>query len=86
MKIVKIKNLIKKFNNIAAVNNGFYAMSKRNEITNRSICSPVKRRYVIFGKPLGNIVFATAGGDNYTNIFYLRDGQLLLMNLTETKM
>lgn len=41
-----------------SVNNGFYAMSKRKEITNRIVCSPVKRRDVIFGKLLGNIAFA----------------------------
>ncbi|MFL0253084.1 ABC transporter permease [Clostridium neuense] len=43
---------------IFSATNGFYAMSKRKEITNRIICSPVKKRDVILGKLLGNVAFA----------------------------
>lgn len=41
-----------------SVHNGFYAMSKRKEIINRIICSPVKKRDVLLGKLFGNITFA----------------------------
>lgn len=41
-----------------SVSNGFYAMSKCREITNRIICSPVKKRDVILGKLIGNTAFA----------------------------
>lgn len=43
---------------IFSVTNGFYAMSKRKEITNRIMCSPVKKRDVLLGKLLGNVVFS----------------------------
>lgn len=38
--------------------NGFTTMSKRKQITNRIICSPVRNSDVICGKILGDIVFS----------------------------